>query len=292
MTSVAAALRWSARMLLRLLSRKHLLKDVFGGVSGVAVVHGDTPSTLLGALMAKRAGLTVAHLEAGLRSWSYRDPFPEELIRVLVMRVSDVLFAPDEMSIKNLSEMGVRGRIVGTDGNTGIELLEGIDRPTGVGPAVVTCHRVENIHSRRRLEGLVAALGEMVVRHRVRFVMHPPTEIRLRAMGLLDQIPREVEVIGLAPHREFVEMLAAAPFVMTDGGSIQEECAALGTPTLLWRSKTERTDGVGRNVVISNYDQEVVRNFVDNPVRYRFTSSQSQRRPSRVVFRELMSCVD
>ena len=109
----------------------------------MCLVHGDTPSTLMATLMARRAGLTIAHLESGLRSGSFRDPFPEELIRVLVMRQADV--------------------------------------EPGSGPVIAALQRVENLHRPARLRSFLGLLGRLAADGwEVLFVVHPPTG-RVRA---------------------------------------------------------------------------------------------------------------
>nr|MCS5672577.1 UDP-N-acetylglucosamine 2-epimerase [Acidimicrobiales bacterium] len=155
--TVAAAARWALGLVGLLVSRRRLRSRVFGDHDGVCLVHGDTPSTLLATLMARRAGLPVAHLESGLRSGSFRHPFPEELIRVLVMRRSAVCFAPDATSADNLRSMGLKARIVETSGNTGLEALRDAvaDVQPGSGPVVATMHRVENLHRSERFDGFL-----------------------------------------------------------------------------------------------------------------------------------------
>jgi len=85
---------------------------------------------------------------------------------------------------------------------------------------------------------------------------------------------------GLMSYAEFTAMLAAAPFVVTDGGSIQEECARLGVPTLLWRDRTERPDGIGTNVVLAHYDDDVVGAFLADPQAWRRPVALGDERPS------------
>ncbi|MEX2504220.1 MAG: UDP-N-acetylglucosamine 2-epimerase, partial [Egicoccus sp.] len=270
-TSIPQAALWAAKLFARLLDGRKLRREVFGGQGGVCVVHGDTPSTLLSTLMARRAGLQVAHLEAGLRSKHLLHPFPEELIRVVVMRIAHLLFAPDADAVANLRKMRVRGKIVPLPGNTVAEALdheldaatrsgsdpevevEAADEPADTGtaapadgtaapadgtaaadtgpaapdaPAIVTMHRVENLNRRERVEALVATVERIAADRPVRFVQHGPTIDTLRKRGL-DARLRDagVDLVPLAPHGQFVAMLDAAPFVITDGGSIQEECA-------------------------------------------------------------------
>jgi UDP-N-acetylglucosamine 2-epimerase (non-hydrolysing) len=292
-TSIPHAVVWAARLATRLIDGRRLRAEVFGGRGGVCVVHGDTPSTLLSTLMARRAGLQVAHLEAGLRSEHLLHPFPEELIRVVVMRLAGLLFAPDDTAVANLARMRVKGRVVALPGNTVAEALAydlAAHGEPGRGPAIVTMHRVENLNRRERVEALVRAVEGLAATRPVRFVLHGPTEDTLDRRGWRDRLQRAgVELVGLAPHGEFTSMLRDAPLVITDGGSIQEECALLGVPTLLWRAATERPDGVGANVVVSRYDPEVVGGFLADPEAHRTPPVADRIRPSEVVLEHLLA---
>jgi UDP-N-acetylglucosamine 2-epimerase len=272
--SIPEAAAWALRLTAKLVSRRRLRAEVFGPDATLCLVHGDTPSTLLATLMARRAGLRVAHLEAGLRSHSLLHPFPEELIRLVVMRLAHVLFAPDDTAVANLRALRVRGRVLAVPGNTstdalGAALAAGRPEP-GSGPAVVTMHRVENLHRPAALDGFVAVVERIAATTPTRFVVHGPTGPALARRGHTARIAAAgVEVGPLVPHHEFVHALAAAPLVVTDGGSIQEECARLGVPTLLWRARTERPDGLNTNIVLSRYDPSTVDAFLANPGRWR-----------------------
>jgi UDP-N-acetylglucosamine 2-epimerase len=293
-TSIIAALRWSVAIAARLWSAQRIRRDVFGGRGGVCVVHGDTPSTLLAALLARRAGLHVAHLEAGLRSHKLSHPFPEEAIRVLVMRVSDLLFAPDAAALANLEAMRPKGRVVALRGNTVVEALaHSLDlREPSHGPAVITMHRVENLTSRRRVDRLIETVERLAATMPVRFVLHRPTEEALARSGTRRRLADAgVQMSGMVAHSEFVQLLAAAPLVITDGGSIQEECALLGVPTLLWRDRTERRDGLGANVVLSHYDPTVITAFLDRPETYRRKPADLDSRPSEQILDEVLRLI-
>jgi UDP-N-acetylglucosamine 2-epimerase (non-hydrolysing) len=290
-TRIPQAFGWALRLAWRLVDRRRLRHEIFGGRGGICVVHGDTPSTLLSTLMARRAGLAVAHLEAGLRSGRLLHPFPEEAIRLVVMRLASLLFAPDELAAANLHDMGVKGEVVLLPANTVLEALEhdlSSGGPPEPGVVVVTLHRVENLHRRERLERLVATVERIARDLPVRFVRHGPTVDTLRRFGFDRRLAAAgVELTDLTGHARFVAMLRDAPFVITDGGSIQEECALLGTPTLLWRAATERPDGLGRNVVLSGYDAEVVGRFLTDPEQYRTPAAAVDATPSAVVLDHL-----
>jgi UDP-N-acetylglucosamine 2-epimerase (non-hydrolysing) len=137
---------------------------------------------------------------------------------------------------------------------------------------IVTMHRVENLHRRSAVEGFLALVLRIATERKVRFVVHGPTSDVLRRSGRQDDLQAAgVDVVSLIPHHEFTRQLAAAPLVVTDGGSVQEECALLGVPTLLWRHRTERSDGLGENVVLTHYDRVAVESMLADPERWRRT---------------------
>ncbi|MCY4175321.1 MAG: UDP-N-acetylglucosamine 2-epimerase [Acidimicrobiaceae bacterium] len=293
--SVPQAVAWSLRLSSRVSSRRRLLGEVFGGHGGVCVVHGDTPSTLLSAVLAKRGGLAVAHVEAGLRTFRWLHPFPEELVRVMVGRVSDVLFAPGPEAAENLRSTGVKGRIVEQSANTGLESLRhamkgahaAASQARGSGPAVVTMHRVENLHRRSRRQALIDLVADLAARMPLRWVMHGPTERALTAQTRTRLSAVGVEFVPLMAYGEFLSNLEAAPFVISDGGSIQEECALLGVPLLIWRDRSDRSDGLGGNAVLSHYDEAAVKGFVSDPQRFRRAPQELEFSPSAQILAEL-----
>ncbi|GMQ94821.1 MAG: UDP-N-acetylglucosamine 2-epimerase (non-hydrolyzing) [Acidimicrobiia bacterium] len=287
-TTISSAALWAVSLSLLALRRQRLRDEVFAGdVGGVCVVHGDTPTTYLSAMLAKRAGLLVAHLESGLRSRSILHPFPEELIRLRVMRSADVLFAPDDAALKNLAAMRIRGAIVPTGGNTSIEALAYALRTESVGPtgpAVLTTHRVENLKNRDTMDHFVSLLESVASRHSTVFVVHPPTEIALERFGLMERVRLSgADVQHLVDHADFVRMIARAPFVVSDGGSIQEECALIGVPTLVWRKRTERPDGIKRNVVLAHFDDVIISDFLRSYDALRRPPRAFDATPSRVI---------
>lgn len=238
----------------------------------IVLVHGDTFSTLLGAVAGRIAGVSVGHVESGLRSFDMFHPFPEELTRLAVFRLSDWAFCPDNWTASNLSRF--RLKIVQTGGNTLLDALKLAlkratfpRRPMPHGAfGVVSIHRFENIFQKRSLQHILSMLEIASERFPLVFVLHPATQKNLEKFGLLGSLlsnPR----ISLWPRMsyfEFVSLISKAALVITDGGSNQEELSYLGIPTLLMRRATERQEGLGTNVVLSGYDQGRLVAFLDD----------------------------
>ena len=293
--TIPAVVRWAVGVARRLLwSRRRVRRDLFGGLDGPCLVHGDTPSTMFATLLARRAGLDVLHLESGLRSFHLLQPFPEELCRIVVMRRAAVLYAPNDDAAANLAAMKVKGTVVPTPGNTAIDAVRHAVDAVGAGgeagPGIIAVHRVENLHKRERVDGFIELLRRAAATGPTRFLVHPPTERALKSNDrwgeVLDAGPT---IEPLLTHGEFMQACATARWVITDGGSIQEECAVLGVPTLLWRSRTERPDGLGASVVMSEYDVSIVDEFLADPERLRRPPLDTGVSPAVAVVDDVLS---
>ncbi|MET4728969.1 UDP-N-acetylglucosamine 2-epimerase (non-hydrolyzing) [Lysobacter enzymogenes] len=270
-------LSWGLRAWRRAGARE--LRDEVWSQARAVVVHGDTASTLLGALIAKRFSVPLAHVEAGLRSFDFLHPFPEEAIRVLVSRLTALHLCPDRVSLENLA--GAPGEKVLTHGNTMVDALRvalsSMANPASPGEddyAVFSMHRQENLFKKRRLTQALDVLrqlaGDVVP---MKFVLHPVTRKRLDKLGLLTEIARwpGVRLVDRMDFVSFSRLIRGARFVVTDGGSNQEECAALGIPCALLRRATERGDGLEeRGVLLADLDGAQIANFAREAVSHRF----------------------
>lgn len=269
--------RWFVTTLARVYMHR---KRYFPAITGdprrhVVVVHGDTLSTLLGAMLGRLLRMTVAHVEAGLRSFDWRQPFPEELTRLAVFRLAHIAFCPGHWACTNVR--GYPMEIVDTGCNTIVDALRyalETDNAAAVQKhgsyAVVSIHRFENIFRAARLHEIVSLLESVATCCRLVLVLHPPTRARLSGSGLLERLEHNpnLHLQGRMEYTRFIRLLAGARFVITDGGSNQEELAYLGVPTLLMRRVTERQEGLGESVLIGGYDSALLRNFAEEPHRY------------------------
>ena len=229
------------------------------------IVVGDVNSTLACALTAKKLGIRVAHVEAGLRS---RDmSMPEEINRLCTDAISDLLFTTDAMASENLRNEGVCREKIHFVGNTMIDtLLQQIDRarqlplPDGVEPgryAVVTLHRPANVDSPEGLAMILGAVNVIAERIPVIFPVHPRTASRLSDIALHPAI----QVVEPMSYLPFLGLVARSRMVLTDSGGIQEETTVLGVPCLTMRPNTERpiTCEIGTNILVGTDPECIVR---------------------------------
>lgn len=288
-TTMSAAVKWMFRLWIYcIFSKKWLRENVFPG-GGICLVHGDTLSTLFGLKMAKAAGLAVGHVEAGLRSYNYFNPFPEELIRLYCMKRCDVLFAPSQEALQNLCKMRVTGEIVPVDGNTVVDALRLVEnaKVTVKIPsepyALAACHRLETITNRKRLGKIVELLNRVSSEMKVIFVTHKPTQQYLEKFDLKKKIASRVDVLGMQDYMNFTVLMRNAKMVLADGGSIQEECGYLDKPCLILRNKTERPDGLDKNSMLWEFKNEVLEGFLKTVKNIRFTEQQWPEPSKRIV---------
>jgi UDP-N-acetylglucosamine 2-epimerase (non-hydrolysing) len=229
----------------------------------LVVVAGDVNSTLAGALAAVKLGIPVAHVEAGLRSF---DPaMPEEHNRRLTDHVSTLLFAHSPGAVANLEREGIEPAGVHLVGNTMIDsLLVHVERARAAEPwrayrvapggfGLVTLHRPALADDPELLEAVADALVRLSEAYPLLFPAHPRTAQRLDELGLTARLERsDVVVSPPLGYLSFLGLEAAARFVLTDSGGIQEETSALGVPCFTLRDATERpiTVELGTNVVL------------------------------------------
>jgi UDP-N-acetylglucosamine 2-epimerase (non-hydrolysing) len=289
-TSVTRMAAWGTSNILRTVQHK---REIFkNDTNGIVLVHGDTFSTLLGAVMGKVAGLKVAHIESGLRSFRLLHPFPEEITRILTFRLADYMFCPGEWAINNLEKYS--DKTINTGLNTlydslrhalpAIEAITDVEIPDHA-YGIITLHRFENIYKKQAVDRILSIIERISRKKQLLFIMHKPTRMQIEKYGYLQRLERNPN-IHLRPRYDyyrFIRLVMDAEFLISDGGSNQEECYYLGKPVLLLRKATERTEGLGRNCVLSEYKDALIDEFIDNVHKYRFDFLDSEQSPSRVI---------
>ena len=252
-------------------------------------VHGDTLSTLIGSIYGKLLKIKVVHIEAGLRSHNLRSPFPEEILRRIVSRMVHFHMCPDENAKKNLFNEGIVSGVHLTGGNTVVDALEVITRAKRsetFSHVLVNIHRFENLHSELKWNKIIEIVLSLAQVHKVIFVMMPNTSEHLKNdFKNLERLKKSgVEFKDRLPFKEFVSLLLNASFVLTDGGTNQEECYYLGKPCLILRNTTERFEGLGESCVLSRFDQKIINDFLISPEKYLRPYAFPIKRPTDVIF--------
>jgi len=259
----------------------------------IFIVHGDTISTVIGALVAKFFGLQVLHVESGLSSGNAFNPFPEEINRRIVMRLSDVLFCPTIPSLENAQRLKHKECIY-THGNTmwdmlmyGLKKQKEEIRPPYL---LLIIHRQETLAN----PDLFFKIINLVKINRPNnleclFILHHTTRGFLMSHNKLDEIAalKGWHLFDRLPFYEFINLLKNANFVLTDGGTNQEECYYLGTPCYLLRKCTERNEGIGENVVFRDDFLKGLPNFMENYGMFKKIPITFNQSPSVIVSKKI-----
>ena len=218
----------------------------------LTMVVGDVNSTLAAALASVKLEIPVAHVEAGYRSFDMH--MPEEVNRVLVDRISQLLFAPTENAVLNLMNEGMKREFIHFVGNIMIEaLLTHLEKArtsdvldtVGVsenGYCVATIHRPQNVENKVHLKTILEAFSE--VPHPVVFPAHPRTKEAITRYELDSYVGKNISMITPLGYLDFVKLLSSAACVVTDSGGVQEEALVLQVPCVTVRETTERVETV------------------------------------------------
>lgn len=262
---------------------KHLMKRTIYQ-NGICIVHGDTLSTLLGLLWAKRNNLIVLHLESGLTSRNIFLPFPEEFIRRVVSRFSDVLICFDKNSFDYLIKRFKKSekKIKQVSENTIIETLDEEVIKVKQRLITVTLHRTENLVNQKKLENFVDLLLQLSKKYTINWYLHEPTKFYLDKFKIKDL--DRLNLSKLLDHKNFIKELKKSEIVITDGGSIQEECYLLGKKTLIWRNLTERGYALDNNMFISHYDIDNSLSFINSNVTSTYNKNLNLKPSEEILY--------
>ena len=240
---------------------------------GCVLVQGDTTTAFCGALAGFYRDVPVGHVEAGLRTHDLRQPFPEEMNRVLIAPLAALHFAPTETAAENLRSERVRPDRIFITGNTAIdamlEVRDGLDRGElqihGLPELdrrkkliLVTAHRRESFGE--GFERICSALRRLAGRDDLEIVypVHPNPNVRASVSRYLADIPN-IQLIAPLGYVSFVDLMRRAHVLLTDSGGVQEEAPSLGKPVLVLREKTERPEAVDAGTArLVGTDEELI----------------------------------
>ncbi|EGP4760067.1 UDP-N-acetylglucosamine 2-epimerase (non-hydrolyzing) [Enterococcus faecium] len=249
----------------------------------IVLVHGDTSTTLAGALSAYYQKITLGHVESGLRTGMKFSPFPEEMNRQLVDALSDFCFAPTPESAINLMKENHPKEQIFITGNTAIDAMKytisedyfhpNLSNDNGKKKILVTMHRRENL-GKPMLEVFQAI--SLLARERkdieIIFPMHKNPAVRQLAEKELGRI-ENIQLIEPLDIFDFHNFAKCCYLILTDSGGVQEEAPSLGVPVLVLRDTTERPEGVkaGTLKLIGTKKEKVYQKItilLDDPTAY------------------------
>lgn len=237
------------------------------------VVVGDVNSTLACAIVAKKAGIPVAHVEAGLRSGDMA--MPEEINRLVTDSISDWFFVTEPSAIEHLRREGKAedkihyvGHVMVDNLFYQVSKLESIDanqldmaefKRQNPAYGVVTLHRPSNVDDPENLSRIVSALRTLSAELPLIFPVHPRTRNNLERFGI--DLGPDVTLSGPLPYMPFLNLWKDSTVVITDSGGLQEETTALGVPCITVRENTERpvTVDEGTNVLVGTDPDGILR---------------------------------
>ncbi|MDW8002986.1 MAG: UDP-N-acetylglucosamine 2-epimerase (non-hydrolyzing) [Deltaproteobacteria bacterium] len=242
----------------------------------LVVVLGDVNSTLACSITAKKLGLKVAHIEAGLRSGDMT--MPEEINRIVTDAISDFLFVTEESAVINLKREGKKDEQIFFVGNIMIDTLyyclrklENEKEVTGLSTgnedyAVATLHRPSNVDNKKKLRSILSALVEISTDLPIYLPLHPRTKNNIENFKLNGIFEKSnIRLMEPLSYFRFIRLLKNAKLVITDSGGIQEEATVLGIPCFTVRENTERpvTVDEGTNTIVGTSKRAILNAYRD-----------------------------
>ena len=265
------------------------------GTKSIALVHGDTLTTVIGSYMGRILGLPIGHVEAGLRSGIWNNPFPEELDRRFATKLARYHFAPNPTAIASLKKEKVKGEIINTQYNTAKDAIDMADEYTSdefkklklpKKFCLALLHRTELIENKEKLEEILKTLADHASEKTpVLFTEHTTTREKIEAYGLRHYFDKPgFQILPKQPYFDYMAIIKRADYIVADGGGIQEDAFFIGVPIMIHRKTTERDEGLGLNADISRWDIKKVIAFLKNHKdKSEFSQLASKVSPSQIV---------
>lgn len=254
-------------------------------------VHGDTTTTMGASIAAFYSGAKICHIEAGLRTFNKKSPFPEEINRTITGHIADFHFAPTQTSFDNLRNEGISKDSILITGNTVIDaLFESVSKVDNIEDTeiknlkskidltkrivLVTGHRREN-HGQGFINicNALKEIGEAIDNVQIIYPVHLNPKVQKPVYDILGN-QENIKLITPLAYPAFVWLMNKSELVITDSGGVQEEAPSLGKPVLVMRDTTERPEAVdaGTVILVGTEKAKIVSETMDlmgNPDRYK-----------------------
>lgn len=295
---------WSIKTLVKSLFS---LRKEFSGLNkdnSYFIVHGDTISALMGAIIAKFCNLKLAHVESGLYSFNFFEPFPEEFCRRIIDHLSDVLFLSNKWAEKNVEDL--RGQKISHKENT---LIESYFWSNKLNPLtdtnknierfkkyyILIMHRQEHTIFRKNWSKEILQLVILNAPGNLNCILlqHPLTLEIINSIKPTLNSKKTAHILETPriPYPDFMKLMKNAEFIATDGCINQLEAYYMGLPCLALRDRTEQPEGVNKNVIICKGDQKIMKHFLKNYKQFKTkpVSLEDNARPSKMIVDYLLS---
>ncbi len=248
----------------------------------IVLIQGDTNAVLAGALTANKLGISVGHIEAGLRSFD--KDMPEEINRLVADTCSQLYFVPTSETAINLENEGLNHNSIYVTGNS---IVDACQRNLPIAQSkcdieknlqfddfiALTLHRAENVDNRKRLEDIVETLVNL--QYNIVFPIHPHTVNSLKKYDLYEKISNSdnIQITKPMGYLDFLHLLSKSRLVITDSGGIQEEAITLDIPCVTLRYNTERPETIhaGGNILAGSNPEEItktIKNILEDDLLY------------------------
>ena len=266
------ALFWNLSIIIKLRKKLKELKEL-----KYVIYHGDTMTTTSAALASSKLLNPLkkyknVHVEAGLRSFNLKEPFPEEISRKIADKFSDVLFAVSENSVENLKKYKNSKKIINS-GNTILDSVnfalklakkENVRKLSSKNFALISIHRHENIKNCERLSKIVEILSSLTIP--AYFTLHDNTKKQLIKFGLYGKLKdnKNIKIISPIDYEKFIWQIKNCKLIVCDGGSMQEESLIFQKPCIILRNNTERPEGLKSNFqFLSKFDVKKTKDKIE-----------------------------
>lgn len=253
----------------------------------IVLVHGDTTTTFASALAAFYQQISIGHVEAGLRTYNKYSPFPEEMNRQMVDCLTDMYFAPTNLSKENLVKEGISPEKIYITGNTVIDAMsktvdsnyknEILDWVGNYRLILLTAHRRENLGE--NMYSIFNAVNKIVNEFddvKVIYPMHLNSKVREIAQEVLGNNAK-VKLIEPLEVFDFHNFQNKAYLILSDSGGVQEEAPSLGKPVIVLRDTTERPEGIEAGTLVLAGTEEaniykITKNLLEDENKYKAMS--------------------
>lgn len=282
---------WSIRTLIEGIFS---LKKEFKGLNktnSYFIIHGDTVSSTIGSIIAKLYKLNLVHIESGLRSYNFLEPFPEEICRYINMKLADILFCPNNWALNNIKNF--KCEKVNTKQNTLIEpfwwamnKIKKLNYKRKFGKYyIIYIRRQEHLYFRKKYIGKIITTVFKNANKNLRclFSLNPLNSFLFKILQVKSLQRYQLTPVERFSYPDFMKLLSQAEFIATDGCTNQEEAYYMGLPLLSLRNHTERIEGIEKNVVISKGDKKIIKNFLNKYKKYRSKPVLIRERPSEII---------